>query len=68
MQDKLHRAWWVPTLEALAILIADPPLNRRRERIASAVQAEQAKSPNPRTIRAYLEDILERLPQEDADE
>lgn len=53
------------TLEALAILIADPALNRKRERIASAVQAEQARSPNPRTIRAYLEDILERLPQDD---
>ena len=50
------------TLEALAILIADPALNRRRERITNAVQAEQVKSPHPRTIRSYLERILERLP------
>jgi hypothetical protein len=50
------------TLEALAILIADPALNRKRERFASAVQAEQVKSPYPMTLRAYLEHIMERLP------
>lgn len=50
------------TLEALGILIADPALNRKRERIASAVQVEQVRSPHPTTVRGYLEQILERLP------
>lgn len=49
------------TLEALAILIADPALNRKRERIPSAVAAEQGRSPHPKTIRRYLEGILARL-------
>jgi hypothetical protein len=51
-----------PDLEALAILIADPALNRRRERLPGAFQAEQAKNPHPKTIRRYLEDILKALP------
>ncbi|MGE4068691.1 MAG: GIY-YIG nuclease family protein [Vicinamibacterales bacterium] len=50
------------TLEALGILIADPALNRKRERIAAAVQVEQVRSPHPTTVRGYLEQILERLP------
>lgn len=49
------------TLEALAILIADPPLNRKREKIPSALAAEQTKSPHPHTIRHYLETILSKL-------
>jgi hypothetical protein len=49
------------TLEALAILIADPKLNRRRESLPSAVRAVQVASPHPRTVRSYLERILERL-------
>ena len=49
------------TLEALAILIADPALNRRRENLPSAAQAEQVKSPHPQTVRRYLEDILQKL-------
>jgi len=47
----------INTLEALAILIADPALNRKREAIPRAIQAEQVKSPHPKTIRRYLEDI-----------
>lgn len=49
------------TLEALAILVADPALNRKRETLPSALQAEQVKSPRPRTVRRYLEDILQKL-------
>jgi hypothetical protein len=51
------------TLEALSILIADPPLNRKRESIPAALQAKQEKSSHPKTIRHYLEQILERLPE-----
>ena len=49
------------TLEALAILIADPKLNRRRESLPSAVRVVQIASPHPRTIRSYLERILEEV-------
>lgn len=49
------------TLEALAILIADPALNRKREKLPAALQAEQVRNPHPRTIRRYLEDILKGL-------
>ena len=52
------------TLEALAILVADPALNRKRETLPSALQAEQVKSPHPRTVRRYLEDILAKLEQD----
>jgi hypothetical protein len=51
------------TLEALSILSADPPLNRKRESIPAALQAKQEKSSHPKTIRHYLEQILERLPE-----
>ena len=51
------------TLEAISILIADPPLNRKRESIPSALLAKQLSSPHPKTIRHYLEQILERLPE-----
>ena len=54
------------TLEALAILIADPALNRRRESLPGAIQAEQLKSPHPKTVRRYLEDIVSRLAELDA--
>jgi hypothetical protein len=49
------------SLEALAILIADPPLNRKRESIPSAVEAKQARNPHPKTVRRYLELILNHL-------
>jgi hypothetical protein len=51
----------VSTLEALAILVADPALNRKRESIPDALIAEQAKGTRPKTVRHYLETILERI-------
>jgi len=51
----------INTLEALAILTADPALNRKRESIPQALEAEQVKSPHPKTVRRYLEDILKKL-------
>jgi len=48
----------IDTIEALGILIADPPLNRKRESLDKAILIEQEKSPNPHTIRHYLEDLL----------
>jgi hypothetical protein len=47
----------VRSIEALGILIADPPLNRRRETLRKAIFVEQSKSPYPHTIRHYLEEI-----------
>ena len=49
------------TLEALAILVADPALNRKRESLPSAAQAGQVKSLHPQTVRQHLEDILQKL-------
>ena len=49
------------TLEALAILVADPALNRKRESIPSGLDVEQVNSPYPKTIRHYLETILAKL-------
>jgi hypothetical protein len=49
------------TLEALAILVADPALNRKRESIPSGLDVEQAKSPHPKTVRNYLERILAKV-------
>lgn len=49
------------TLEAISILIADPPLNRKRESIPAAREAKQIKSPHPKTIRSYLERILKEV-------
>lgn len=49
------------TLEALAILVADPALNRKRERVPSAAEAEQVKRPHPKALRSYLEEILAKL-------
>jgi hypothetical protein len=49
------------TLEALAILVADPALNRKRESIPSGLEVEQVKSPHPKTVRHYLETILAKL-------
>jgi hypothetical protein len=53
----------INTLEALAILVADPALNRKRETFPQAHEAEQIKSPHPRTVRRYLEEILARVGQ-----
>jgi len=51
----------VSILESLAILIADPPLNRKRERLPNALEAEQSKSPHPSTVRHYLQEILSKF-------
>ena len=51
----------INTMEALAILIADPALNRKREALPNANEAEQVSSPRPQTIRHYLHEILGRL-------
>jgi hypothetical protein len=51
----------IDTIEALGILITNAPLNRRHETIPDAIQAEQSKSPNPSTIRHYLETILKEV-------
>lgn len=48
-------------LEALAILIADPSLNRKRESLSKAYFAEQPKDAKPKTIRGYLEELLARV-------
>jgi hypothetical protein len=52
----------ISTLESVGILITDAPLNRKRESVPGALEAEQAKSKHPHTIRNYLERILARLP------
>jgi len=49
------------TLEALAILVADPPLNRKRESLNEAYEAVQPKGAKPKTIRSYLEDLLKKI-------
>lgn len=48
-------------MEALAILIANPALNRKREALPEAFGAEQVSSPKPQTIRHYLQAILNEL-------
>jgi hypothetical protein len=52
----------IDTLEALAILIADPPLNRRRESLSGADELLQKEGKSPLSVRQYLESILDRLP------
>jgi hypothetical protein len=47
------------TLEALAILVSDPALNRKRESLSDAYEALQPKGAKPKTIRNYLEELLE---------
>jgi hypothetical protein len=55
----------ISTLEALAILVADPALNRKRESLKDAHEAFQPNADSPRTIRNYLQDILNRLENND---
>jgi hypothetical protein len=49
------------TLEALAILVADPALNRKRESLSEAYEALQPKGAKPKTIRSYLEELLAKV-------
>lgn len=51
----------VNTLEALAIAVNSPPLNRRYNAIPGARRVEQSASPHPKTVRHYLESILSKL-------
>lgn len=53
------------TLEALAILITDPPLNRKHESLPGANVVEQLAQPVPKTIRKYLEEISAKLDARD---
>ena len=49
----------VDTLEAITILITDPPLNRKRESLAGAIEVEQVGG-ELRTVRSYLEELVRR--------
>lgn len=51
----------VDTLEAFAIAIASPPLNRRNDGLPGARPVEPAKSRHPHTVRHCLETILKQL-------
>ena len=56
----------INTLEALAILISDPRLNRKREKLPAALLAEQLDTPHPNTVRHYLETVLAKLEEVEA--
>ncbi len=58
-QLKLNTA--VDTLEALAILITDPPLNRKRNSIPGAIEFQQTGKLKPKSTTQYLEEILSNL-------
>lgn len=60
-QRQVTQGVTINSFEALAILIADPSLNRKRERFKDAHEAIQTKQPNPRTERNYYEDIINKL-------
>jgi hypothetical protein len=49
----------IETLEAMAILITDPPLNRKRESLDGTIEVEQVGG-NIRTIRSYLQELVDR--------
>lgn len=50
----------VDTLEAITILITDPPLNRKRESFKDAYEVQQVGG-SVRTIRSYLQEIADKL-------
>lgn len=54
----------INTLEALAIIVSNPSLNRRQESLSGALEATQPSNTNNMTIRKYLTEILSRLPSE----
>jgi hypothetical protein len=62
-QRQLKPEVMVNSLEALAILIADPALNRRREKLKDAYEASQPDGAKPKAIRTYLEEILRKIPE-----
>lgn len=49
----------VQTIESVAIRLVNPPLNRRFESIPGAIEVVQEHDPRP--VRSYLEEILDRL-------
>jgi hypothetical protein len=51
----------ISTLETLGIFITDPALNRKRESIPGASRFDQFKAKSSKTVREYLEQILEKL-------
>ena len=51
----------IDTMEALGILIADPALNRKREKLKDAYEAIQKEAATPQTIRNYLQEITKKL-------
>ena len=51
----------VNTLEALAILITDPPLNRKRNSIPDAIEFQQTGKVKPKSPTEYLEEITSLL-------
>lgn len=65
-QRQIRPVTIIDTMEALAILIADPALNRKRETLPNAFEAEQVSSPNPYTIRHYLHEILDKMKKIDS--
>lgn len=54
---------YIDTFEALAILISDPLLNRKRESLEGAFEAIQKEQPQPKSVRSYLADILSAIEQ-----
>jgi len=50
----------ISTLEAFAITLASPPLNRRYNEMPGARLIEQAKAAHPATVRHYLETLVKR--------
>ncbi len=55
------------TLEAIAIEVAQSPLNRRKERFPNAERVRQAGGETPRPTSSYLAQILRELEQLKAD-
>lgn len=49
----------VDTLEAISILITDPPLNRKRESLKGAIEVDQVGG-SLRSIRSYLQELVDR--------
>ena len=56
----------IKAYEAIAIIIADPPLNRRQESLKGAIEVEQEEKENVLTNRQLLEEIWAQLnPEKD---
>jgi hypothetical protein len=53
----------VETLEAVMIQAFQPPLNRKNNAVPDALDVKQQGDFYPKSVRSYLEDILNRLPE-----